>query len=187
MGSALSGLGKRSVLLIQTTPGVPEVATRRAMYLSPLPSPPAACRASKSRRITSDSERLSRTCSCILARRVSRGFWEPGVSTKIAWYPGPLRTPLMGLRVVWGRDEVMETFLPTSLLTSVLLPTFGLPTTAIKPLRRPLFSSLWPTSTVIRDPWDRSWCETPSPRGRGFPRSEEHTSELQSRQYLVCR
>src|SRR5258707_7246815 len=24
-------------------------------------------------------------------------------------------------------------------------------------------------------------------RGRGFARSEEHTSELQSRQYLVCR
>src|SRR3712207_8140136 len=24
-------------------------------------------------------------------------------------------------------------------------------------------------------------------RGRGFERSEEHTSELQSRQYLVCR
>src|SRR3712207_8267978 len=23
--------------------------------------------------------------------------------------------------------------------------------------------------------------------GRGYPRSEEHTSELQSRQYLVCR
>src|SRR3712207_8728109 len=26
-----------------------------------------------------------------------------------------------------------------------------------------------------------------SPMGRGLPRSEEHTSELQSRQYLVCR
>src|SRR3712207_8751065 len=25
------------------------------------------------------------------------------------------------------------------------------------------------------------------PHGRGRPRSEEHTSELQSRQYLVCR
>src|SRR5687767_2859980 len=84
--------------------------------------------------MTSDSERLSTTCSCILARRVSRGFWEPGVSTKIAWYPGPLRTPRIGLRVVWGRDEVMEIFWPTSLLTRVLLPTFGLPTTATKPL-----------------------------------------------------
>ena len=69
------------------------------------PSPSEACGASKSKRMTSDSERLSTTCSCILALHVSRGFWEPGVSTKIAWYPGPLRTPLIGLRVVWGRDE----------------------------------------------------------------------------------
>ncbi len=30
---------------------------------------------------------------------------------------------------------MIETFRPTSLLTSVLLPTLGLPTTAIKPLR----------------------------------------------------
>src|SRR5947209_9025191 len=28
---------------------------------------------------------------------------------------------------------------------------------------------------------------TPAARGAGDPRSEEHTSELQSRQYLVCR
>src|SRR3712207_8863893 len=28
---------------------------------------------------------------------------------------------------------------------------------------------------------------TPTPDGRGAVRSEEHTSELQSRQYLVCR
>src|ERR687898_62083 len=149
MGKALSRVRRRSVLLMETIAGVPEPATRRARYLSPFPSPSEACVASKSKRMTSDSERLSTTCSCILARRVSRGFWEPGVSTKIAWYPGPLRTPRIGLRVVWGRDEVMETFWPTSLLTRVLLPTFGLPTTVIKPLRSPLHWNLelsitWP-------------------------------------------
>src|SRR5918994_5294038 len=103
--------------------------------------PCLACSASKRSRIASDSERLSRTPSCILARRVSRGFCEPGVSTKIAWYPGPLRTPRIGLRVVCGRQEVIETFFPTSLLTSVLFPTFGLPTTATKPLFSPLLSN----------------------------------------------
>src|SRR3712207_7026993 len=30
-------------------------------------------------------------------------------------------------------------------------------------------------------------CGSPQVRGDGRPRSEEHTSELQSRQYLVCR
>src|SRR3712207_8910036 len=34
----------------------------------------------------------------------------------------------------------------------------------------------------------RAWREGPRPARRlRFPRSEEHTSELQSRQYLVCR
>src|SRR5215212_9927631 len=83
---------------------------------------------------TSDSERLSRTCFCIRLLKVSRGFWEPGVSTKTAWYPSPLRIPRMGPRVVWGRGEVIETLAPTSRLTRVDLPTFGRPSTATKPL-----------------------------------------------------
>src|SRR3712207_8294849 len=33
----------------------------------------------------------------------------------------------------------------------------------------------------------RAGCTSPSNRHGSFPRSEEHTSELQSRQYLVCR
>src|SRR5258707_8425476 len=40
---------------------------------------------------------------------------------------------------------------------------------------------------VVRDCFDRSF-RGPGPVLRGVPhRSEEHTSELQSRQYLVCR
>src|ERR687897_2254545 len=157
IGNALSRVRRRSVLLMETIAGVPEPATRRARYLSPFPSPSEACSASKSNRMTSDSERLSTTCSCILARRVSRGFWELGVSTKTAWYPGPFLTPRIRLRVVWDRDEVMETFWPTSLLTKVLLPTLGLPTTAIKPLRIPLFSTPRAAVPFTGPPVRRSW------------------------------
>src|SRR3712207_7923338 len=34
---------------------------------------------------------------------------------------------------------------------------------------------------------DQSICAAATPRPASGPRSEEHTSELQSRQYLVCR
>src|SRR3712207_7016570 len=34
---------------------------------------------------------------------------------------------------------------------------------------------------------DERWRSLPTPTGDTFARSEEHTSELQSRQYLVCR
>src|SRR3712207_8094926 len=59
-------------------------------------------------------------------------------------------------------------------------------------IRRPPRSTLFPYTTLFR-----SSCAPPrAPRGcaratgrraRRSPRSEEHTSELQSRQYLVCR
>src|SRR5438445_9834396 len=55
-------------------------------------------------------------------------------------------------------------------------------------IRRPPRSTLFPYTTLFRSPrsrrcsWacSRCWCGSRS-------RSEEHTSELQSRQYLVCR
>src|SRR6476620_11933250 len=56
-------------------------------------------------------------------------------------------------------------------------------------IRRPPRSTLFPYTTLFRSPrgaWGlpgRPWSPTPA-RAR---RSEEHTSELQSRQYLVCR
>src|SRR5437870_7675247 len=71
-------------------------------------------------------------------------------------------------------------------------------------LRRPPRSTLFPYTTLFRslqrlaaldseDPgskWsratDRLWC-TRRPSWRKRPRSEEHTSELQSRGHLVCR
>src|SRR3712207_8930142 len=83
-------------------------------------------------------------------------------------------------------------------------------------IRRPPRSTLFPYTTLFRSPMARSWrnffrrrpdepedqaptaTETEAPaeqedsgNGMGAPavdlRSEEHTSELQSRQYLVCR
>src|SRR5258707_9071950 len=62
-------------------------------------------------------------------------------------------------------------------------------------IRRPPRSTLFPYTTLFRS---RSGCSACSPsdcrrspsrpcRGGRRTRSEEHTSELQSRQYLVCR
>src|SRR5258707_9031437 len=59
-------------------------------------------------------------------------------------------------------------------------------------IRRPPRSTLFPYTTLFRSPRrPRLPPRWPLPQGcrSGFPsrRSEEHTSELQSRQYLVCR
>src|SRR5258707_8723685 len=62
-------------------------------------------------------------------------------------------------------------------------------------IRRPPRSTLFPYTTLFRSLWPRSWLRSVQPpREQGdlvwLPasfRSEEHTSELQSRQYLVCR
>src|SRR3712207_7352770 len=74
-------------------------------------------------------------------------------------------------------------------------------------IRRPPRSALFPYTTLFRsratsaspaDAARRRWRTAPpataaggavtrTPPRRSTPRSEEHTSELQSRQYLVCR
>src|SRR3712207_7791614 len=78
-------------------------------------------------------------------------------------------------------------------------------------IRRPPRSTLFPYTTLFRSPCTNSLCSRTSPTGhcrvpsarvhatsacrciprlrnaRSTMRSEEHTSELQSRQYLVCR
>src|SRR5712664_4719503 len=54
-------------------------------------------------------------------------------------------------------------------------------------IRRPPRSTLFPYTTLFRSPACRAWPAPPRlPRGRSR-RSEEHTSELQSRSDLVCR
>src|SRR5438552_11412651 len=63
---------------------------------------------------------------------------------------------------------------------------------------RPPRSTLFPYTTLFRsqddDPFRRSKAATPFPNGESitcqehpYPRSEEHTSELQSPDHLVCR
>src|SRR5215203_6536062 len=56
-------------------------------------------------------------------------------------------------------------------------------------IRRPPRSTLFPYTTLFRSrPRPTPGLPHPAcPRGRPRSRSEEHTSELQSRQYLVCR
>src|SRR5438445_9666081 len=58
-------------------------------------------------------------------------------------------------------------------------------------IRRPPRSTLFPYTTLFRSQvvaFEGLQAEHPAPRQqRSRVRSEEHTSELQSRQYLVCR
>src|SRR5215203_6516220 len=68
-------------------------------------------------------------------------------------------------------------------------------------IRRPPRSTLFPYTTLFRSPLSTPSCVVPgrkvsatqsgtsttTPPGLQCSRSEEHTSELQSRQYLVCR
>src|SRR5687768_17970723 len=57
-------------------------------------------------------------------------------------------------------------------------------------IRRTPKSTLFPYTTLFRSrhPWPaRTRAGARSPPGPGGPRSEEHTSELQSRLHLVCR
>src|SRR3712207_8132711 len=48
-------------------------------------------------------------------------------------------------------------------------------------------SSNDPATRKTRAPYDRAGAAARSSDGQKMTRSEEHTSELQSRQYLVCR
>src|SRR6476620_12030898 len=57
-------------------------------------------------------------------------------------------------------------------------------------IRRPPRSTLFPYTTLFRSsPRSPAWTRSPysPPPAPTASRSEEHTSELQSRQYLVCR
>src|SRR5216684_5065722 len=54
-------------------------------------------------------------------------------------------------------------------------------------IRRPPRSTLFPYTTLFRPARPGSGGGTDRPHGHHAPRSEEHTSELQSRLHLVCR
>src|SRR5208337_5675836 len=54
-------------------------------------------------------------------------------------------------------------------------------------IRRPPRSTLFPYTTLFRSRQPRRCNQVPGPPRCWSPRSEEHTSELQSPMYLVCR
>src|SRR5258705_9391967 len=55
-------------------------------------------------------------------------------------------------------------------------------------IRRPPRSTLFPYTTLFRSPcWPRGPCSPRAEEPAPPPRSEEHTSELQSLRHLVCR
>src|SRR6266404_7172878 len=54
-------------------------------------------------------------------------------------------------------------------------------------IRRPPRSTLFPYTTLFRSYRSPPRCWPPTDRGWSPKRSEEHTSELQSLAYLVCR
>ena len=89
--------------------------------------------ASSTNTTASASARVPSTRRFRRSPRAVRGRCRPGVSTKTSWASGVVSTPRMVLRVVWGRDEVMATLVPTRALTRVDLPTLGRPTTATNP------------------------------------------------------
>ena len=62
-----------------------------------------------------------------------RGLWIPGVSRSTICESAVVRTPRTCVRVVCGRDDTIETFVPTSWFTSVDLPTLGRPTRETNP------------------------------------------------------
>src|SRR6266511_5850100 len=54
-------------------------------------------------------------------------------------------------------------------------------------IRRPPRSTLFPYTTLFRSPFPVAFCRGGWGNPRRNRRSEEHTSELQSRENLVCR
>src|SRR5690606_17685099 len=61
----------------------------------------------------------------------------PGVSRKIAWKCSSDRIPRTRCRVVCGFRVTMDSLRPMNAVMSVLLPTFGFPSSATYPLRCP--------------------------------------------------
>src|SRR6202790_3258437 len=85
----------------------------------------------------------TRSASCVLPQAVptmarsSGRFGEkiPGVSTKMSCAAPSIEMPRISVRVVCTLGVTIETFAPTSALSSVDFPTFGAPISATKPQR----------------------------------------------------
>ena len=104
----------------------------RAMKASPAP---IRSEASRTKRISSTSRRLSRATSFRRLPSASRGRCRPGVSTKTIWASGSVRMPRTAWRVVCGLSDTIATLLETSRFSRLDLPTLGRPTRQTKPER----------------------------------------------------
>ena len=84
---------------------------------------------------SSASMPLSASCTALTMYSPRRlcGVCRPGVSRNTIWLCSSVHTPMMRLRVVWGRLDTMAIFSPIMAFISVLLPTLGRPTMATNP------------------------------------------------------
>src|SRR5215469_12833095 len=121
---------KLSILLSTRKARLPMPLTRSRANLSPAPGRSAA----STTRSTRSSVARASTVIAIIRRFISYpGLWIPGVSTKAIWPSGRDRTPVIRFLVVCGLSETIAIFWPTSLLSSVDLPAFGLPASVTNP------------------------------------------------------
>src|SRR4051812_40035374 len=135
---ATDSLPTLSTLVTSATIGVLSSRSWLTMNLSP---GPIFSSAGTQNPTTSTSAHVVRTTSLSRSPSRVRGRCRPGVSTRTSCPWGRCRMPRIAWRVVWGRDEVIATFVPTSAFVSVDLPTLGRPTKHANPDRNPSGSS----------------------------------------------
>src|SRR6476660_4208439 len=91
--------------------------------------------ASISRTMVSASPAPPQAASTMARSRRRRGAKIPGVSMNTSWLAPSTAMPRTGIRVVCTLRLTMLILAPTRVLTSVDLPAFGAPMTAMKPQR----------------------------------------------------
>src|SRR5581483_6916586 len=123
----------RSILLSASTRAGPLVSASRPRMASAASSRPRA--ASMSTTTMSASAAPPQAASTMARSRRRRGAKMPGVSMNTSWLAPSTAMPRTGLRVVCTLWLTIDTLAPTSRLTSVDLPAFGAPITAMKPQR----------------------------------------------------
>ena len=131
-GSSRSRGRARSILFTSRITGRPAASSRSRARSS------SGVNRSASITKTLTSESASEASAVRFMQRFMARLWlscSPGRSTNTICNPGRVSTPCMRLRVVCGLGLTIDSFLPSSALSSVDFPTFGRPTRAAKPQR----------------------------------------------------
>ena len=139
-------LVQRSILVITPKTGLDhchcpslslwENCWRRRLRILLSPGP-ISWSAGRRKATASLSARDSSTISLSRCPRTVLGRCIPGVSTRTIWQDPVVTIARIALRVVSGFDDVIAICLPARALIRVDLPTFGRPTTAMNPDRKP--------------------------------------------------